>query len=119
MKIANDPISIMLDIFEENYEEVAKKISGIYYYPKKMGRKVYAQTTFNDDGTIRIDIATIGKKKRPIGIEDTTELLAHELAHAICGLDAGHGKEWQDTFERLHTLYCLKVMGVSLSEVTE
>ena len=104
MRIANNPIDKILDVFEKNYEETARRIAKIQFV-YKIGHHIYGECVFNDDGTIQINIAIIGKRNRPIGVEDITELLAHELAHAICGIEAEHGQVWEDTFERLRQLY--------------
>lgn len=33
------------------------------------------------------------------------EILAHELAHVIVGVDTGHGNKWQKCFEEIHKEY--------------
>lgn len=104
MRIRNNPIDKLLNVFESNYGDIAKRITKIQFV-YKIGRHIYGECVFNDDGTIKINIAIIGKRNKPIGVEDITELLAHELAHAICGIEAEHSKAWEETFDRLHQLY--------------
>ena len=101
MKIKNNPIDILLTVFEKNYSETAKQIKEISFAKVDKG---YACTVFSDDG-IYIYISPIIKYKKPITFEIATELLAHELAHAICGENAEHNEKWEQAFERLNELF--------------
>lgn len=38
-------------------------------------------------------------------IRHVVEILAHELAHVAVGIDAGHGKEWEEAFSDIHRAY--------------
>jgi Zn-dependent peptidase ImmA (M78 family) len=33
------------------------------------------------------------------------DVIAHELAHVICGLESGHNDGWENTYGRIFTLY--------------
>jgi len=33
------------------------------------------------------------------------EILAHELAHVIAGIESGHGEKWDAIFEAIHRKY--------------
>lgn len=35
----------------------------------------------------------------------TPEILAHEIAHVVCGLDAAHGKQWDKVFSAIQREY--------------
>ena len=103
LKIRNNPIDILLSICECNYKETADKIQEIAFAQVEEG---YAVTVFSDDGIYIYISSFIGEEKdEPITFEVATELLAHELAHAICGENEGHGKLWENTFDRLNKLY--------------
>lgn len=101
MKIKNNPIDILLYVFEQNYSDTAKKIKSIQFAYIEEG---FAVTVFNDEG-IYIYISPVIKDEQPITFEVATELLAHELAHAIVGEKAEHGEEWEKTFDKLNQLY--------------
>lgn len=104
LKIANNPFDKILDIFENNYPEIAEKITEISF-ANITNKNVFGSTEFQDNGKIIIHIGIKGKYNKPLGIEDSTEILAHELAHAIAGIGAEHNQEWENAFERLHQLY--------------
>lgn len=103
LKIRNNPIDILLNIFERNYKETADKIKEINFAFVEKG---YAVTVFADDGIYIYISPFIGKEKdEPITFEVATELLAHELSHAICGEKEEHNKLWKNTFDKLNQLY--------------
>lgn len=108
MKIKNNPIDILLSIFEQNYPDIAEHIKTIEFAIVEDG---FAVTVFNDDG-IRIYISPVIKNEEPITFEVATELLAHELAHAIAGEEAEHGEEWEKTFDKLNNLYANAAMRI-------
>lgn len=67
----------------------------------------------NGDGTaiVQVDVR--------LPMAGVVEVLAHELAHVAAGLDAEHGPEWQDAFERIRVAYCERIesQDESLDEV--
>lgn len=115
LKIKNNPIDILFEVVEENYPQITKKISTIGF---ALIEKAFGVTQFNDDGSIEIYISIYKKRKQKMDFETATELLAHELAHAISGIEAEHNEEWERVFDELNKLYyeriekdqqCLKV----------
>jgi hypothetical protein len=103
LKIYNNPIDILLQCFEENYPETAKQIKKISFGKLNKG---FGFTQFSEDG-IEIVLSTKMKMNKPITIEVVTEILAHDLAHAL-EPDDGHGKKWEAAFDKLHYLYYQK-----------
>lgn len=115
MKIKNNPIDILLCVFEEYFPETAKLINSIEFAYIDSG---FALTDFDDDG-IRIYISPTMKEGAPITFEVATELLAHELAHAIVGIDEGHSAEWDAQFSKLQKLYTSASKNLSVEEDEE
>lgn len=102
LKIKNNPIDILLNVFEKNYSETADIIKEISFNYLEEG---YACTVFNDKGIYIYISPVIENNEIPILFEIATELLAHELAHAICGENEEHGEIWEKTFDNLNLLY--------------
>ena len=102
MKIKNNPIDILLAVFEKNFPKTAEKVKTIEFACVDEG---FACTDFADDGSISIYISPIIKNDEPITFEVATELLAHELAHAIAGKDEEHNAVWEAQFDKLNELY--------------
>lgn len=102
MKITNNQIDILLDVFEKEYPETAKNIKSIQFAKVK---KVFAVTYFSPNGEINIFISDKMRFGSPMTIETATELLAHELAHAIVGESEKHGEKWEKQFSELLELY--------------
>lgn len=102
LKIENNPIDILIEVVEENYPEITKKIKTIGF---ALIEKAFGVTQFNDDGSIEIYISIYKKRKQKMDFETATELLAHEFAHAISGIEAEHNEEWQKCFSELNRLY--------------
>lgn len=108
IKIRNNPIDILLNVFERTFPTTAQLIRSIEFANIDGG---FACTDF-DDG-IRIYISPKIKDDAPITLEVATELLAHELAHAIAGEEAGHGVIWEAQFDKLNELYEQEAMRLS------
>ena len=101
MKIINNPIDLLLSVFEKEYPNEAKKITKIVFGKVDKG---FAATVWNDDG-INIVISPKIKRGKDITFTVATELLAHELAHVVAGYEAGHNDLWEKHFYRLYELY--------------
>lgn len=109
IKIRNNPIDILLNVFERTFPQTAQLIKCIEFAVVDEG---FACTLFNEDG-IRIYISPTIKDDAPITLEVATELLAHELAHAIAGAEAEHGVVWEAQFDKLNELYEQEAMRLS------
>jgi len=55
----------------------------------------YGYTYFPDDGFPVIEIGI----HVPIGV--FPEILAHEIAHVIVGIEEGHGEKWDEEFSKI------------------
>lgn len=60
------------------------------------GEQPVGVTSFNEDGTIDIDIDAL------LPVADAVEILAHELAHVAAGENEGHGEKWEQAFDAIH-----------------
>lgn len=113
IKIRNNPIDILLNVFERTFPRTANIIRSIEFAEVDEG---FACTVFNEDG-IRVYISSTIKDDAPITLEVATELLAHELAHAITGKDEEeHGVIWEAQFDKLNELYEQEAIRLSKSE---
>lgn len=63
------------------------------------GEKVYGCTQFNDNDIPVIFIDS------SLSLQNAIEIFAHELAHVASGEKAGHGKEWEKSFEDIFNEY--------------
>lgn len=64
---------------------------------------VYAGfTMFSEDGRKPLFIYVNGG----VPIEHTVEIIAHEVAHVIAGVDADHGEKFQTVFDEIYQKYC-------------
>ena len=64
-------------------------------------------TLFPEDGgtpQIMIDVG--------LPLDATVEVLMHEVAHVVAGVEAGHGSEWEGAFDALHCAYLKKFEGL-------
>lgn len=57
-------------------------------------------TIFSDDGS-----PPIIEVNPFIPLAHIAEIIAHELAHVIAGLEAGHGEEWDREFQKISDLF--------------
>lgn len=106
MKIQNSPIDILLKVFRREYPETASRVRSIAF-GKTTDKDAFAETIFADDGSneIHIVLSTTVKGRAEITFTIATELLAHELAHAVVGASAGHDEMWESVSDRLFELY--------------
>ena len=56
-------------------------------------------TTFYDEGYAFVEIVAT------ITVADAVEIFAHELAHVAAGNNAGHGKAWEEAFDKIFAEY--------------
>lgn len=101
IKLVHDPLKEIVNIVKRKYP--------------KLNVEIHFSDTIKTAGVTRFPTS----KRYPILIELNVEIpyfgvvdvLAHELAHAICGPDVKrhHGKEWKAAFEWIHGEYCRRV----------
>lgn len=117
LKITNNPIDILLQVFEEEYPAQAKLIKDISIGEiiNEQDKPAYASTEFREDG-IYITISHVLKNNAKLDFETATELLAHELSHIVAGIKNGHNQKWEECFNKLQELYTNKAINIINSE---
>ena len=97
----NDPFYIVYTATKNLYPKEIEKVSGIYWYPnlEDEGNKVYGITDFLNDNKVVIYIDP------QLSVENAVEILAHELAHVVAGVENEHNKKWEEVFENIHKEY--------------
>lgn len=97
---SNDPSAIVAIAFRELYPDTKYHAQLVPELEDEDNAPVYGLTLFPDDGSEPIIcISAVA----PISAEP--ELLAHELAHVVAGIDAGHGPTWEAAFEEIYQKY--------------
>jgi len=99
MKFTNNPFDTVIQAVKELYPNTKALIQ---FNPNLRGReyKECGKTTFPDDGdTPLVDIST------NIPFEAMVEILAHELAHVVAGVEAEHSDKWMDVFDAIKLKY--------------
>lgn len=92
-----DPVSILLEAFNNLFED---KDAIIQYDPKIRKRFIFGYwgvTFFPDDGGVPIISVS-----PHLPLNHTIEIIAHELSHVAAGYNQHHNKVWADCFEKLH-----------------
>jgi predicted SprT family Zn-dependent metalloprotease len=98
IKMLNEPYSILNDIAMSINPNLECEVQ---FHPEL---KTPGNTVFSDDGKILINVSI------NIPFYATVEILAHELAHAILGIDEEeHGEKWSQMFDRIHEEYVRRV----------
>lgn len=95
----NDPFALVYQAFKNLYPD---KNCSIWWKPNlkdDTGKIVFGITTFLPDGEI---IVTINPD---INVSDAIEVLAHELAHVVAGVENEHGPEWKTAFNAIGVEY--------------
>ena len=96
----NDPYALVWQAFKNLYPS---KKCACYLEPAPDGWEKgdgYGHTTFQEDGS---DPVVCVFSDFPI--EQQVEIFAHELAHVAVGVEAGHGKRWEDAFDAIFQEY--------------
>ena len=112
IKFLENPHQVILDVVNELYPDVDADIIFLdkESYDEFAGEKKdsYACVSFPDNGTkpliaIAIEVPYVA----------SIELIAHEIAHVVCGYtdneEKAHGKEWESVFSKINEAYCNKV----------
>lgn len=93
----NDMFSMVYGAFEKLFPGNDVRIWWNANIPKaEDGEQPVGVTSFNEDGTIDVDISA------KLTVADAVEILAHELAHVAAGENEGHGKKWEQAFDAIH-----------------
>lgn len=98
MNIINNPIDMLLEVMDEHYPQVK---ADIYFGEQETdGIDRLGVTIFPDDGG-----RPVIEVNPHIPLAHVAEIIAHELAHVIAGIEAGHGEKWEAEFENISTLF--------------
>ena len=92
----NDPFCLLFEAFKELYPEKAGNFQAIWNPDINDG---FGRTGFEVGRPPLIEL----NANEPVVIQ--TETFAHELAHAAVGIEAEHGKEWREAFDKIHDRY--------------
>lgn len=106
MKFINNPFDIVIKAVDELYPNTR---AWIQFNPNIKPRKFLwwrfgccGCTTFPEKGDIQVPIIDISTN---IPFEAMLEILAHELAHVVAGVDAKHNKGWEEVFHNINIKY--------------
>ena len=97
---SNDPSAIVAIAFRELYPDTKYHAQLVPELEDEDNAPAYGLTLFPDDGSEPIICISA---EAPISAEP--EFFAHELAHVVAGIDAGHGPTWEATFEAIFQKY--------------
>ncbi|MEN6292865.1 MAG: hypothetical protein ABFD07_12725 [Methanobacterium sp.] len=96
----NNPLDIIVEIVTKKYTKLDVKIWIAEFNHKKIG---LGWTQFPKNKSIEIVLW------QGMTIMQCTDILAHELAHAIAGSKANHNKKWKLIYTWIHKQYCLNL----------
>lgn len=113
IKFLENPHQILLDAANELYPNADADIIFLdreSYDEFVENKESYACVKFTDNLkpliVVCIDVPYVA----------SIELIAHEIAHVVCGYtddpEKAHGKEWEDVFTKINERYCQKVDDV-------
>jgi hypothetical protein len=101
MKVINDPFELIIRAAKELYPHVEAEIQyndQLWYFklgPLHFGCCGETIIPYDESELPLINIST------HIPFNRMPEILAHELAHVVCGYDAGHGPGWKQAFHSI------------------
>lgn len=98
MIIMNNPIDMLLEVMDKHYPDL--KVDIYFGEQETNGVDKLGVTIFPDDGS-----RPVIEVNPDIPLAHIAEIIAHELAHVIAGVEAGHGEEWESEFENISTLF--------------
>lgn len=95
-EIRNDPFKVVFKAFNEMYPD---KVAFVQFDQSlDMSKNEFGYCDFNGGGVTNAIIIGINPK---VTIEDSIELLCHELAHLAVGFEANHNEVWDNAFTKL------------------
>ena len=98
IQIINDPFETLIEVVTEIHGE----IDAIVQFGQIDGEHI-GETCFPDDGSTPVITISV-----EIPYHATIETFAHELAHVLAGVEAEHGKEWEQAFSNIHEAFMEK-----------
>lgn len=101
------PIDILVNVISEQYPDIDVPVYFTSFDEGECGRPL-GRTVWPDDGAqpfIELDFS--------LPIYGVLDILAHEIAHMVCGADEGHGENWGATYRNIHERYVEKVSALA------
>ena len=98
MIIMNNPIDMLQEVMDKHYPDL--KVDIYFGEQETDGIHRLGVTIFPDDGS-----RPVIEVNPDIPLAHIAEIIAHELAHVIVGIEAGHGEVWEAEFENISTLF--------------
>lgn len=94
-KFINNPYDMVIQVFNNLYPECECEVQ----FDNTMGDGPPWGETFFPEKEGEIPLVNINAE---LSIQHGVEILAHELAHVKCGVEAGHGVEWESVTNEIH-----------------
>lgn len=98
-RVVFDPFQLVLDVAHDLFPKFR---ADIYFGAES--DKGYGSTDFPEGKVPNITISA----EVPYGA--APEILAHEIAHVVAGIKAGHGKKWDDVFTKIQREYVKRLI---------
>lgn len=96
----NDPAAVVAWAFRELYPGVEYVAQLVPNLVDPDGGPIFGETFFPEDGGVPVISISAEAPANAI-----PELLAHELAHLIAGVEADHGPEWETAMDAIGARY--------------
>ena len=104
MRIINDPFNTLYEVIDELYPDLDCDVQ--YSEELNIDGNTYGVAIFPQDGSkplIELDPNQ--------SVLDVLEVIAHEVAHVIAGLEADHGEKWEREFTKIHEKFLERMGG--------
>lgn len=102
IKFLNNPYTWVLEAAEKVSPGISADV--VFYdrnqWRKEFDKRAWGVTIFPDDGTDPLIVL-----RADLNLVESTEILAHELAHVIVGGNEEHNEIFELKFEELHRAY--------------
>lgn len=110
IRFLENPHQVLLSAVNELYPDVDAEI--IF-----LDKESYSDFTDNTESYACVKFPNHGNPLIAVSIDvpyvASIELIAHEIAHVVCGYtddpEKAHGEQWQNVFTKINELYCQKV----------
>lgn len=104
MEFWNNPFDLLIEVMKEEYPDAK---ADIYFGQTAVdGKDTFGVTIFphkeNDLQRPAIEIYY------DLPLPGSVEILAHELAHVVAGIEEGHGPKWEEIFENIFVKFDAK-----------
>lgn len=116
-----NPFNLILEVTNQLYPEHNARISFVPEDAFKEMLKEYKSpekdacgfTLFDDEGKTPLIIINA-----EIPCWASVEIISHEIAHVVAGIEADHGEKWEAEFNKIHSEY-LKAFENKMEAISE